>query len=334
MIPIDGEQRRTLKDCGGYLRNHLTTTRNQVETTTGGHGLPLGPVMHFENQLGVLDEALGPDDQGNAQVELEDAMAPLVKALAGFGRRRLADDLATRRDAVVDTDLLASMDNRLARFDVLLAIPGVRAARPLRVPRASDFLRPHLTGISPTPQINTATEPKFRILLSPEHLEAALGEYRRHCDARRAPLAVAFLDIDNFKRFNTEYGEIRVDRDLLPKFFRTIDRGVFGHGAAYRHGGDECVLLLPGSPKAVALAILKGIQANLRNTEYPGITDGPTVSFGLCVVDPDSPMTSGEALSRAAWAKKQAKLEGKNRVVVAVNPELGEFAESADGEPR
>jgi len=324
MIPIDGEQRRTLKDGIKRIRDHLTTVRAQIENVTGGLGLPLPSVVQIENQLGVLEEALRPGEKIGAPVDLDLALAGLVRAVASFGRRQVADDLDSKRDAVIDAGVLTAIDQRLAPFNVILAQAAIRRAEPPRIPRSSDFLRPNLVGLGQMPNLGVATEPKFHILLSPEHLLANLTECRRHCDARRAPTAVAFLDIDDFKAFNSAHGEPRVDRDLLPTFFRALDAGVFGHGSAYRYGGDECVLILPSSPKPVVIAILQRIQTDLRQLEYPNIDKRPSVSIGVCVLDADSSLTNREALGRAAWAKKQAKNNGKNCIAIAIEPELGE----------
>jgi hypothetical protein len=44
---------------------------------------------------------------------------------------------------------------------------------------------------------------------------------------------------------------------------------------------------------------------------YAGRT---TVSIGLCIVDPDCPLTDRELLDRANRAKQFAKQNGKNRI--------------------
>ena len=73
---------------------------------------------------------------------------------------------------------------------------------------------------------------------------------RRPCFSRTWPtsgpsaksatlLAVAFLDIDDFKRFNSDYGETKVDRNLLTRFMQVLEAHVYHHGFAYRQGGKE-----------------------------------------------------------------------------------------------
>src|SRR6516162_9933128 len=52
-------------------------------------------------------------------------------------------------------------------------------------------------------------------------------------------LAIAFLDIDDFKTFNTKYGETKIDLNLLPRFMQALEAHVYHHGHAYRQGGDE-----------------------------------------------------------------------------------------------
>ena len=80
--------------------------------------------------------------------------------------------------------------------------------------------------------------------------EAMTREIAR-ADRNQSTLSVVFIDIDNFKDFNTQFGHVvgdRVLRDvaaLLKKNFRAED-------VVTRYGGDEFVVIMPDADTAQA----------------------------------------------------------------------------------
>jgi len=80
--------------------------------------------------------------------------------------------------------------------------------------------------------------------------EAMTREIAR-ADRNQSTLSVVFIDVDNFKDFNTEFGHVvgdRVLRDvaaLLKKNFRAED-------VVTRYGGDEFVVIMPDADSAQA----------------------------------------------------------------------------------
>jgi diguanylate cyclase (GGDEF)-like protein len=139
--------------------------------------------------------------------------------------------------------------------------------------------------------------------------------YRRRCRIREASIAVAYLDIDDFKAYNTRHTETTIDLVLLGPFMEILEAHVFGHGHAYRFGGDEYVLLLPNMPDSWALPFLRALQERIASASFRGVQRSPTVSVGLFVVDVDCPLTDREVLSRANEAKNTAKEQEKGRIV-------------------
>ena len=80
--------------------------------------------------------------------------------------------------------------------------------------------------------------------------EAMTREIAR-ADRNQSTLSVVFIDVDNFKDFNTQFGHVvgdRVLRDvaaLLKKNFRAED-------VVTRYGGDEFVVIMPDADSAQA----------------------------------------------------------------------------------
>ncbi len=144
-------------------------------------------------------------------------------------------------------------------------------------------------------------------------LQAAL--LRRLDDARlhRHPLSVLFFDLDHFKRVNDSHGHAAGD-EVLVEFSRRLVRGLREGDIAFRQGGEEFVVLLPGADHGVALGIAERLRASVAGTPMPSRA-GPldvSASIGLATLrDGDSPE---RLLARADAAMYRAKQAGRNRV--------------------
>lgn len=123
---------------------------------------------------------------------------------------------------------------------------------------------------------------------------------------------LVLLDVDNFKSVNDKYGHQAGDKvlrglaGLLNEYLRATE-------SAFRLGGEEFVLLLPGTDAEglrTRMENLRGrIEANLR-------CQGQiiTASIGASQWQPGDTATSW--LRRADAAMYRAKREGRNRVIV------------------
>jgi diguanylate cyclase (GGDEF)-like protein/PAS domain S-box-containing protein len=162
-----------------------------------------------------------------------------------------------------------------------------------------DALHDPLTGLS-----NRA--------LFQERLERALGRLRR----RRTPLAVLFLDVDDFKLINDSLGHAAGDR-LLIEIAARLSAAVRPGDTVARQGGDEFTVLLArvqGLEEAEATA--ERLAAELRR---PIAIDGLSlvigVSVGVALAD-DSGPSAEELLTQADAAMYTAKAGGKGRHAV------------------
>ena len=124
--------------------------------------------------------------------------------------------------------------------------------------------------------------------------------------ARRtgAPLHVALLDVDHFKRFNDTNGHQA--GDLLLKSAAAAWKAQLREGDMLaRYGGEEFASLLVGCSQAEAVAILDRMRV--------ATPLGETVSIG--VVQWDGEQTPEELIGGADDALYRAKDEGRDRVV-------------------
>ncbi len=189
---------------------------------------------------------------------------------------------------------------------------------PTKLPVLSDFLVlskvEEILGQSVSFEDRIFDE-KFSILNAPRLFLPDLAYYRLHCcELRDRPVSIAYMDIDNFKTFNTDLGEPAVDRDVLPFFIRILEAVIYGHGHAYRYGGDEYLTILPNRNTNEATELLEKFQEALSQAIFSGVQSNPTVSIGVCEVTNDSFFTNRQAEEWAAKAKQFAKDKGRNRI--------------------
>lgn len=147
----------------------------------------------------------------------------------------------------------------------------------------------------------------------------ALDAHLAFCDQLLAqgkgPIAVAMLDIDNFKLFNDRFGHAAGDKTLqsvgqaLRRFAKRQDE------IAARYGGEEFTLVLGDSDHDRLRSHLEAVRRAVEDLDIPH-PDSPhgrvTVSIGCVIVKPG--MTMQQAIERADEALYHSKKTGRNRV--------------------
>jgi diguanylate cyclase (GGDEF)-like protein len=137
-------------------------------------------------------------------------------------------------------------------------------------------------------------------------LDAVLQTAVDRAQRTRSPLSVALLDLDHFKVVNDSSGHDEGDRLLLAVAHAWTSQLAPGDVLA-RQGGDEFVVVLPGSDLAEASARVGRLLAVMPA--------GSTCSAGVSDLgDGDS---LGVLMRRADAALYEAKRSGRNRAVPA-----------------
>jgi diguanylate cyclase (GGDEF)-like protein len=138
-----------------------------------------------------------------------------------------------------------------------------------------------------------------------------------HAENAMAPLACLMVDIDHFKRFNDSHGHDAGDA-VLRAVGAVLNEALREKDCAFRLGGEEFVLLMPGFAQDQAIDRAIQVQQKLQDlrVEHRGEELGPiTASFGLAVF-PDH--GRAETLVRTADAALlRAKSQGRNQIVIA-----------------
>ena len=126
------------------------------------------------------------------------------------------------------------------------------------------------------------------------------------------------FDLDEFGRFNKLHG-VQVGDQVLRVFAGAIRSRVRQTDLVGRYGGEEFVVILPGSDRHRAVEVAEEIRQRLaaeRIVAEDGSVLSVTVSAGCAELDPDNP-TREELLRTADVALSMAKRSGRDRVVAA-----------------
>lgn len=271
-----------------------------------------------------LDETTAADEKANRHDGIEHLMLKLESMLESFLKSTAAAQNATSdySDAmeqhvaelvqVQETDHLVSSLADLAK--AMLERTRKLEADMRRSEDETKVLRRSLNKAKRDAEVDHLTG-----LPNRRAFEAALEREFREARAAFDPLAVAFCDIDHFKRINDTQGHEAGDRviRLIAEVFATISND---NCYVARHGGEEFVMLFRGMEVTEAHKKLdqlreKIAQRRLRNRKTDERLGQITFSAGIAdVFDFADPRAALRAADEALYA---AKSGGRNQVCIA-----------------
>ncbi|EOI3502873.1 diguanylate cyclase [Cronobacter dublinensis] len=149
------------------------------------------------------------------------------------------------------------------------------------------------------------------------HLEEALHACISQAEASGLPVSCLMIDIDYFKTLNDQYGHDAGDA-ALKEIARAMRATLSDTAQAFRYGGEEFLVLLPGMAEAQAHALATRLlhQVSGLSLRYNGQEIGPvSVSIGLATW-PDHARREN-LVKNADIALYLAKEMGRSRIVVA-----------------
>jgi diguanylate cyclase (GGDEF)-like protein len=141
-----------------------------------------------------------------------------------------------------------------------------------------------------------------------ERCEYAFQLAARH----KHSVAIAYLDIDDFKEVNDRHGHAGGDQ-LLQRVVSTIAERARASDVVGRLGGDEFAILMPQTDLAGAGALMSDLRMRLK-----GMTDeaGMQVGFSIGVAAFDTPPASADdAIGVADSLMYEVKRRAKNDVL-------------------
>jgi len=141
-----------------------------------------------------------------------------------------------------------------------------------------------------------------------------LARERSRAERTHEAFSICLADLDHFKAINDTLGHAAGD-SVLKHFAALAPRGLRGIDTFGRFGGEEFLLVLPGTDRQGALAVAERVRAA---TEASALPDLPferriTISIGVATYERGEEVST--LLARADQALYQAKNAGRNRVI-------------------
>jgi len=155
-------------------------------------------------------------------------------------------------------------------------------------------------------------------LFNRRFMEDTLGRELQRAKRRSQPLAVVFLDLDHFKRFNDIHGHDAGDA-VLRSMAGLFQQHFRGEDVVCRFGGEEFAIILPeASAKNAAMRVeqLRQTAKKFKVSHKEQILDTVTFSIGIAAYPEDA--SSGEELLQIADAcLYESKAKGRDCVTIA-----------------
>jgi diguanylate cyclase (GGDEF)-like protein len=131
------------------------------------------------------------------------------------------------------------------------------------------------------------------------------------------PFSVALIDLDHFKRVNDSFGHACGDR-VLQAFASAASSVMRGQDRVGRYGGEEWLLVMPGTPGEELMPLFDRLRARLAEQAVDGLPQPHGVSFSMggaqLVAGID---TLDELIAEADAQLYRAKANGRNAMFCA-----------------
>jgi diguanylate cyclase (GGDEF)-like protein len=243
-----------------------------------------------------------------------------------FVRPEDADDGFLKPDEWHENDLLLVP---LMRADEMLGFLSVREPHDRRIPTLEKvqtleiFATQAVTALQSARQYEEIKRLTFIDALTPAYnhrffQEALTKEIHRHSRTGHE-MALAMLDLDNFKKINDSFGH-PVGDEILKGLVEELMTNARDSDVVARYGGEEFAIIFPDTPAHSARDAANRLREIIERREFPlpqvDRTLFVTVTIGVAIYPQDG-LTSADLISRADMALYWAKKHGKNQVAMA-----------------
>jgi len=219
----------------------------------------------------------------------------------------------------LETALRATRDPETGKVNGVVAISrDMTAHKDLEQKLATLAIRDGLTGLA-----------------NRRHFDDMLQQEWRRAERDGTPVSLVMMDVDNFKKFNDQYGHQAGD-SCLKAVARVIEvEARRAPDLAARYGGEEFVLLLPNTDEVGCALVAERIRQSLENLNLAHALNPPTkrvtLSIGGATGWPNAETQGNHpsliaAADRALYAAKHA---GRDRFVMSGQVVAWRDAESA-----
>lgn len=207
---------------------------------------------------------------------------------------------------------------------LIVALLASRTVEASRIETARHFLRlvaPALRNVRLVGDLReTAVRDDLAGCYNRRHFETFLGEEIARARRFRSRVSILFLDMDNLKSVNTEFGHAMGSRSLQEVSARITD-GIRKIDKLFRFGGDEFCIVLPETDTQGAFEVAERARASIASSpllvpEVGGVA--MSASLGVATF-PEHGSTAQELVQAADRAMQDVKKASKNAIGVAPN---------------
>lgn len=204
-------------------------------------------------------------------------------------------------------------------IESIAAIASMAVSYTLTVEQLQDYLE-DFAGTNQELSVQ-ATIDSLTGLPNRRMLQQTLNELCRSTnDGNKKQFSLIMVDADHFKLYNDTHGHQAGD-SVLRKIAKVMSVNIGQGDLAARYGGEEFVLVIRGGDKGYALSVAEQIRSSISNQTCR--TTPVTVSMGVAEYPKDG-ITPVEVIEKADQALYQAKITGRNRIVVFDSNSVGE----------
>ena len=274
------ERQRSLRDERGRARDALKSLIQRMLAEIGELGQHTD---RFQNSVGRYAEAI-------EQADSLESLAGTVREMVEESRSVQALVSQTQERLTLEHDKASELTKKVAELE--------------------DELR-RLSSEVQTDQLTQIAN--RRGLIAAFATEQAKAEREA---GSASQIALALLDIDNFKKLNDSLGHAAGDM-ALKSLAERVSQMLRPGDMVARYGGEEFVLMLPSTPIDEAQQVLQRLQRALSASLFIHEGKDVFVTFSAGVTLYRAGETLEAALDRADVALYEAKHTGKNKACVA-----------------
>jgi diguanylate cyclase (GGDEF)-like protein len=157
-------------------------------------------------------------------------------------------------------------------------------------------------------------------MLNRKALSVRVQELTQQSAVTGEPIGVIVGDLDHFKEINDTHGH-SVGDTVLKEVAYMLRKQLRAFDLAYRLGGEEFLILLPGSDVAHAEWLAERLRARVGSERVAGEIP-VTISFGVGASARGEPFDYAAVFAKADAALYRAKRKGRDRVCLAEQAEV------------
>lgn len=174
---------------------------------------------------------------------------------------------------------------------------------------------------------NDAVIDQLTGMLNRKALGTRANELALQSEVTGEPVGLIVCDLDRFKQINDTHGHAVGDAVLQEAAYR-LRKHLRAFDLAYRLGGEEFLVLLPGSDVEKTAELAEHLRAGVGSGSFAGGL-AVTVSLGVSASAHGEPFDYEAVFAEADAALYRAKRAGRDRVEVGAEPLAGTLPAAA-----